>query len=229
VSFTRKQARALLECGKRNREIMKVYSDPSHPAHDEACRYAERLLAIANAPGGADDANEPFFDAETFLARHYAGDAAASARLTGIVTGDTAPTPLDRPLPDDDGLAELRSLSPAAAQEHIRRLTANPEFGKLLTGAKDPMILAGWDLLNARAAGVTPDAPSNTTTSTPAPVSPANPAAPDAMMRLEHMEAAILADPKHPARDPANPNYQTALAERSAAYDAVLNEGGATS
>lgn len=201
MSFTRKQAAALIEWGRSDPRVTEAYENPNHPGHEEAVRFADRLLAIAHAPGGADDAGEPIFDAETFMARYAAGEPGACRRLEGIIAGDAAPMPLAKPLPGDDGLADLRSLTPEAAQERITALTANADFDELLTKEKDPVAVAAWDLLNAIVAGVAsqPDA-------SPGGAAPSSTA--QAQRQLDDIYAAASTDKNHPYANSLHPQHE---------------------
>lgn len=226
MSFTPKQAQALLEWGKRNPKAVEAYSDASHPAHEEAVKWATRLMEISAGGAGRDDSKEPIFDADTFMARYYAKDPAIRERLDSVVAGDTAPAPLAAPLPEDDGLRELRGLSPEAAAEQIKRLQANPEFSKLLLNEKDPLIVDAWDLLNNLAGGdssgmiLNSSAPASGDPMRAAPAASAN----SAFARYEALEKTITADANHPYRNPQHPDHHAAVAERDAAFNAAIGE-----
>lgn len=235
MSFTPKQARLILDWGKSGRDDLakahrEAYEKEGHPDHAIVQQFADRLMQIA---GGRENPREAPFDAEGFMGRYYGGDNAARERLDGVGRAETAPAPLAEPLPGDDALAELRALSPAAAQEQIKRLQANPEFGKLLTGESDSVALAGWELLNSIAAGTAAAGPVPAASPAPsasaAPAGASAPGAPStggALARYQALEAQILADPRHPYRDVKHPDHQAASAEREAAFSAALHDGG---
>lgn len=224
--FTPRQYAALIEAAKRvYPEAVEAYVRSDHPKHDLAVRYANRLMEGVAAGGLRNDRGEVVFDAEDFLTRYRAGDAGVRARLDAVLNGDGPVPVLAAPLPEDDGLAELRGLTKEQAAARIEQLSRNPEFAALLYADKDgdPIVGEGWKLLSRIAAGET-SAGDPVMTGNPVKDAVTNAAPESALAKYEALEKTIAGDANHPFHNPQHADHAAAVAARDAAYDAAIAE-----